>query len=367
MPELEAQTVVPYLRTRGLVPATVRDEDLTVRDRSSAHLNYAVATRGEDNPAGWFVKQGLGVAGRRALAVESAAYRELEAAGKAAGPGALSPALLHHDVERDVLVVELLGSGVDLREYRLRGSGFESLVGQAVGEVLADLHGLPAPVIDQSGGPWASRAPWVLHAHRPRPATLRHVSPADVEVIKLLQGSVPMREGLERLRLVWRQDGFIHGDLRWENCIVAPDPGSYSGVTVRLVDWERASPGDPCFDLGAAAAEYLRSWLSSVAEGSPADLEHVVRSADAPFEAMTPELRSMWQAYAHRRQLDATARRNTLARFLPFVAVRLIVSAFEQTQDNERLTSEVVLTLQAAENLFAWPWQAIARTLALDP
>ena len=170
-----------------------------------------------------------------------------------------------------------------------------------------------------------------------------------------------MREGLERLRVAWRRDGFIHGDVRWENLVVAPDS------TVRLVDWERASPGDPLFDLGAAAAEYLRSWLSSVAAGPTADLEQLQRFADRPFAVMAPELRSLWQAYADGRELDSAARRTTFARCVPFVAVRLIASAFEQTQETERLTAEVALTLQTAENLFAWPWQASARALGIDP
>lgn len=53
----------------------------------------------------------------------------------------------------------------------------------------------------------------------------------------------------ERPRLIT----LVHGDVRWENCLVQADPGS-----VRLIDWETAGMGDPAWDVAGVIQEHLR-------------------------------------------------------------------------------------------------------------
>lgn len=369
---LDERTVVAYLRAHQLVSEGVPDERLEVVDRSSVHLNYSVAARGPAGGrvgGGWFVKQGASRAGCRAIARERAAYRELQEAASGRDGTTFGPALLHADAARSVLVLELVPHGVNLMEHRLQPNAFAPAVGRAVGEVLARLHGLGPPALERWQAPPEPRVPWVLLAHRPRPATLRDASPADVEVMKLLQGSRPLRMGLERLRTHWRRQGFIHGDIRWENWVIGSDAGAPPPGTppVSLVDWERAGLGDPCFDLGAAIAEYLRAWLSSMTPEPTPDVDRLAGSAKWPLEAMTQELRSLWRAYADGRALGRRARRTTLACSVPFAAARLVAAAFEHTQDHEQVIPEVLLMLQTASNLFAWPWQASVRAIGLEP
>jgi Phosphotransferase enzyme family len=42
----------------------------------------------------------------------------------------------------------------------------------------------------------------------------------------------------------------VHGDLKWDNCLIDGDSG------VRVVDWETAAVGDPAWDVAAIVHEY---------------------------------------------------------------------------------------------------------------
>jgi aminoglycoside phosphotransferase (APT) family kinase protein len=193
------------------------------------------------------------------------------------------------------------------------------------------------------------------------------VSLADVEVIKLLQQSTSIHDGLDRLRDGWRHEAFIHGDFCWENCILSSLPASLNAPRIQLVDWERASGGDPCFDLGAAIAEYLRCWLWSMTVQPTADAERLARSATRPLEAMRSEVAALWNAYVHVRGLDLAGGRRILARTIDYAAVRLVAAAFEQTHEVQRPSAAAVLAVQVAENLLTWRWEASARMVGIEP
>ncbi len=361
---LTRATVIPYLQSRGLLPAGSLDS-LRVARRSSLNLNFAVTIRGrghEATRAGWFVKQGLGRAGRPAVAHEHAAYRELHREPN--GISDFIPALVDYDAERAILVLELAARGRSLHERRRTSRGFSPRFGRVLGEALGCLHERRPPSLAPSGSPRAA-LPWVLRAHRPRPAALRDVSPADVELIKLLQRSGHIREGLDGLAAGWRPQVFVHGDFRWENWVVSnarsPNPAT------RLVDFERACGGDPALDLGAALAEYLRCWLSSMPAEPRLNAAQLRSDANRPLEAMRPEVAALWGAYADRRRLDDVQRAAMRARCIEFAAVRLIGAAFEQAEGAEHLSAEAGRAVQVAENLFALPCDASARLIGIVP
>jgi hypothetical protein len=362
---LTRETVVPYLQSHGLLPPGSLD-GLRVARRSSLNLSFAVTVRRRDvasTRAGLFVKQGLGRAGRLAMAHEHAAYRELHR--EPHGVDRFIPALMDYDAERAILVLELAGRGRNLHERRRTARGFSPRLGRVLGEALGCLHERRPPALNPSDGARTAALPWVLHAHRPRPAALRDVTPGDVEVIKLLQQSRHIREGLDELAAGWRPCVFVHGDFRWENCVVS-NVRSARPVT-QLVDFERASGGEPALDLGAAFAEYLRCWLSSMPVDPSLEAAQLGGHATRPLEEMRPEVADLWRAYTGRRRLDDAERAAVLTRCVGFAAVRLIGAAFEQTEDAEHLSPEAGRAVQVAENLFAWPWDASARLIGIVP
>jgi hypothetical protein len=357
---LTPTTVIPYLQARGLLPTDSVDGLRVVR-RSSVNLAFAVVRRPECSaaPVGWFVKQGLGSSGRRAVAREHAAYRRLD--GEADGIAAFIPALVDYNADQAILVLELAGRYRNLHERRRTARGFSPRLGRVLGDALGCLHDHRPPTPHS----WDTAPPWILRAHRPRPAALRHTSPADLEIIKLLQQSPPIRDGMDRLAAGWRPQAFVHGDFRWENCVVAEMRGATP--LMRIVDFEQASAGDPAIDVGAAFAEYIRSWLSSMPNEPSLGGTELADVAIRPIEEMQPEIAALWRAYTERRELDDAERVAMLARCVDFAAVRLIAAALEQTAEAEWPPPAAGRALQVAENLFAWPWEASARLIGIVP
>jgi hypothetical protein len=359
---LTQATVIPYLQAHGLLPAdSVRG--VSVARRAGLNLTFAVVLRpgGGAGPAGWFVKQGVGRASRRAVAHEHAAYRELNREPR--GIGAFIPALVDYDAERAILVLELAGHYRNLHERRRTAQGFSPRFGRVLGEALGCLHEHRPP--DHWDEPREAAPPWILRAHRPRPAALRDASLAELEVVKLLQHSPPIRDGLDELAADWWPQAFVHGDFRWENCVVA-DVRSVRPL-MRIVDFERAAAGDPALDVGAAFAEYIRSWLSSMPVEPASGAAQLRDGAIRPVEEMHPEIAALWRAYAERRSLDDAAREAMLARCMDFAAVRLIAAAFEETGEAEGLPAGAGRAVQLAESLFAWPWDASAHLIGIVP
>jgi hypothetical protein len=358
---LTQATVIPYLQARGLLHSRSLD-GVRVAGRSSLNLNFAVTIRGHGQgttSAGWFVKQGLGRAGRRAVAHEHVAYRELH--GKPDGIDEFIPALVDYDAERAILVLGLAGRCRNLHERRRTARGFSPRFGRVLGEALGCLHGR-RPLAPEGA---VAAPPWVLRAHRPRPAALRDVSPADLEVIKLLQQSRPIREGLDGLAVGWRPRAFVHGDFRWENCVVSN--ARSTRPETRLVDFEWSCGGEPALDVGAAFGEYIRCWLSSMPADPTLGAERLGRDAIRPLEDMRPEIAALWRAYANRRRFDDAERAVMLARCMGFAGARLIGVAFEESAEAERLPARAGRAVQVAENLFAWPWAVSAALIGVAP
>lgn len=51
-------------------------------------------------------------------------------------------------------------------------------------------------------------------------------------------------EALDSLLSSWQFETLIHGDMRWENCLVRTDRD-----TIHFVDWELANLGDGAWDV----------------------------------------------------------------------------------------------------------------------
>ena len=82
-----------------------------------------------------------------------------------------------------------------------------------------------------------------------------------MEIIALLQTDRELGAALDRIADEWWPGALIHGDVRFENVLaIGSQPGFDANVC--LVDWETATFGDPCWDLGCLIAEFVHRSLS---------------------------------------------------------------------------------------------------------
>jgi aminoglycoside phosphotransferase (APT) family kinase protein len=355
---LPQSEVARYLLDRGLLtPAAIVDGEVRVLDASSRNLNFKVES---SLGSSYLVKQGLGPDAVATVAREAGVYEYLS---RKDGVRPYLPDFHGYDVERQVLVLELIRAGTDLRSYHLRRGRFEVGVADSLGRALGALHRATTFTVEPAPAP--DRAPFVLYLHRPDGRIFRDLSATSIELIKIIQHAPSLPGRLDGLRSSWSPSALIHQDVKWDNIIVLATSGSRVGTRLKLIDWEGAVDGDPCWDVGSAFSSFLSTWLFSIpitGQSPPADFPRLARYQ---LEKMQPAIRRFWQSYVAETGLDPATAHLRLLRSVEYAGARLVQTAFEVAQVSMSLNGAIVLHLQLAENVLDRSTEATVHLLGV--
>jgi aminoglycoside phosphotransferase (APT) family kinase protein len=232
----------------------------------------------------------------------------------------------------------------------------EPAVGAAVGRAVGELH-----AEDLDLGSEVPRSDWLqggVGIARPTPKRLHTLSAGGIDLLKLLQRSDELDARLRALAPP-TVESLVHGDLRWENVLVAPD----AEIQVWLVDWEMGGAGETAWDAGCFAAACLSAWLCSIPSVPGVRPDRLEDEATLPWAALAPGLDAFWSAYrgiAPETHADAWT-----ARCAQLTAVRLVYRAFECTQFDTSLGTTPVLHLQVAARILDDPVHAAGELLRI--
>lgn len=340
---LTRETVVPYLRERGLLAEAARSP--RVEDRYGRNRVFVART---GDGCGYVVK---------ACAPHDGALLAREAAilGRLAGVGGIAPQPVQFDRGSGVLVTRLVGTGEDLAAHQLR-RGCSTVLARAAGRALARLHGLPPRAL---GDVAPGCAPPLSLPPDPAPAGLVWASSgAAVEFIGLVQRAHELGDRLAGVTAAWRPDALIHGDVRWANWVPYAPPDGSRRTRVALVDWELAQRGEPAFDLGSMLADYLVAWVTSIAVADRGDL---ARYALRPLAHLQPAMRGFWDAYV----ADSGRTGPPARRVVECAAARIVQYAWERTATQARLEPIAGLLLQLSLGMLRRPAEAAVALLAM--
>jgi aminoglycoside phosphotransferase (APT) family kinase protein len=340
VPAVLAQSqVAHYLVALGLVnPGTVVGERLTVLDASRRNSVFVVST-----PETTFVVKQAGHGCERTLAHEAEVLR-------AVARLRIAPELVHYDAAAVRLVLRSPAGAVAWGDQRR----VPRLAAAALGRALATIHAAALDVPTPAG---VDRL-WGLP--EPPLERLRDMSDGALGLLAAIQGSCELCDRLHALRETAAGAGFVHGDLRWENSLAVPAPGSTRRSRVLLIDWELAGAGDPAIDVGTALAEYLRLWVDSVPLADPADPARLLRHARFPLERLRPAMQALWSGYRR-----AATRPIALRRVVEMAAVRLLEAGLEQAHELGSPSFDGRRLLQLADNLLRTPEHAAWSLLGL--
>jgi hypothetical protein len=362
---LTNRELVTYLLRRGLVSAeTVVAGDLRLADLSRRNQNRAVLS--ERGPS-YLAKQGNGTQGIGTLAHEAAIYRFLQEHPRSAAILPFLPRCYGYDPAAAVLLLEYVRDAQTLRELYGHRARLSPRLAATLGRALASLHAATSAAEVPRGDVESieSYPAWILSMHRPDLEFLRHTSSANVEVVRIAQGFPEFAALLDALRAGWRVEALTHNDLKWDNVLVrrsAPGPGK---VELKLVDWELAGFGDPCWDVGSAFNDYLGCWLLSIPVTADAPPARFVERAAHPITAMQPAIRAFWLAYVRHRRPGAATAEQWLLRAVQYAGARLLQTAYELMQTAIQLTGNAVCLLQVSLNFLQRPREAAAHVLGL--
>jgi Ser/Thr protein kinase RdoA (MazF antagonist) len=355
---LAQEDVARYLLDRGLLgPEALLDGDLAITDVSSRNRNFRVETR--DGPC-YLLKQAMTPQDTAMVAHEAGIYQQL-GQGEDKLSGHL-PRYHGYDQEQGVLVLELVRNAQSLRSLHLSSSspsaGPAAILGSALGALHLTTHAQSPPSVPVM-------APWILWVHRPDARVFRDISAAGLELIRIIQGAKGFSEALDEVRGKWRHEALMHGDVKWDNCLVRRLEDGIEEL--RLIDWESAAPGDPCWDIGSALSHYLSFWLFSIPVTGSEPPERFPELAGYPLDGMKPALAACWISYVDARCLNGQSSTDELLRSIELAGARLIQTAFESAQMMQQITSTIVLHLQLALNIMQRPEETATQLLGLLP
>ena len=289
---LTQREVILYLLRRKLIsPESIVQGDLVVVDASRRNLNFKVIS--ECSPS-YLLKQGVDPGRIVTVAREAAVYQLLNSDTRDDGVHRYLPHFYGYDAEEHILILELLRDAQDLREYYTRRGPFFKTPAAELGEALGTLHRMS--VVGGKGVEviqgFEHKPPWVLSLHYLDLSVFRNISNANIEVIKIIQQFSEFCELLDSLRREWRTEALIHYDIRWDNCLVSTPSATKRKSGLKIVDWELAGVGDPCWDVGSVFNDYLSCWLLSIPITGETPPDRYPELARYPLNKMQPAIRS---------------------------------------------------------------------------
>lgn len=360
---LTPDRIVYYLIERGYVSLdAVVDGDFLVVDYRRRNRNFQIICR---KRRGLFVKQVQSMEAEpiSTLQREANCYWLAQTQPALAPLAAMMPKFVGYDPLRHVLAIELLDEAETLSEHHRRlGRLPESLTAQ-LGGMLGSYHrGLGKWIMDsQYRSLFPQAIPWILSFHKMRPEYFRPFSAGNARLLELVQSYTEFHEILDTLRGEWQVNGLVHGDMKWENCLVQ----TRESATLKLVDWEMADLGDPCWDVGALLQSFLVFWILSLPLAGQVEPAQLVDMAQHPLNNMQPSIRSFWRGYRGAMLLDAAGAKDLLLQCVRFSGARMIQSAFECLYFAPDLTPQAICLLQVSLNILQDPSGVLENLLGI--
>lgn len=364
---LTEMAVVQHLLKRGLLSArSVTKNDISVMNISRRNWNFQVVNA--SGPS-YIVKRGRDAEGLLTVASEAAIYRSLKASPDFTEMMHSVPEFCSYDEDEHILITQLFPNTRNLQEHHTITGRFSTELGAAQGRVLGTLHRITGGRVKRNGtAAPGDRPPWILSIHEPGTQLLQTGSGANIELVRMIQRSPEFCNALERLRNQWHPSALIHHDVKWDNWLVPETTaGRAPRRDLKLIDWELACIGDPCWDAGSVFNDYLRSWVLSIPITALESVSRVAGACRYPLETMQPAIRAYWRSYIHHMAVPSTNAYEWLIRSIRYGSVRLIQTAYEWMRVSSKLTGNIVCLVQLSMNIMRRPEEAVTGLLGLGP
>ncbi|MFZ6746213.1 phosphotransferase family protein [Undibacterium sp. JH2W] len=359
---MTASNMAHYLLARGtLPPAVVVDGDFMVVEAGRRNRNYKIIRR---DGSGLFVKQIKEVEPMAISTMqrEAACYRMAQKPGYEALAN-LMPHFVDHDAARHCLTIALLPGAENLTEFHGSRKIFPAEVGKMLGTALGSYHqtlrGKTLLTEDLSNFP--RMAPWILNFHQTSLMANNTLSGGVQQLGAIIRQYPDLQENLTRLAQGWRYDSIIHGDMKWDNCVVYP--GADGELAFRIIDWELVDYGDASWDIGAVLQAYLTSWIYSMPLHMDFNPASFVDKANFPLEGMYPAIHAFWRSYIQTAGIEKSQAPAYLLRSMEYGAARMVQTAFESLYYSPSMSNHAAILLQVSQNILRNPHQAASALL----
>lgn len=258
------------------------------------------------------------------------------------------PKLVHYAPERHQLALELVENAKNLSAYFLEHQVVPESVCAKVGKAIAT-YGQSATNLASTDARSQEQIPWILTLPKTGIASSMLISGGNSQLLALLRKYPEFHEHLNKLLDAWETRALVHGDMKWENCIVSPCNAEPSKMRLHIIDWEIVGLGDPLWDVGSFIQSFFTMWILSTTAQSNASLE--TNSATETLKRMQPGMKAFLDAYAD----TSGTTHDICGQALQFAAARIIQTAFETMLTSQQMSPSALQMLQLSTNIFSKP------------
>ena len=363
---LTASNLVYHLIGRGSITAdSVVSGDFALVDAGRRNRNFKIIRR---QTPGLFVKQAKTQEQQAFMTLqrEAAFYQVASTDPRYSILKELMPEFVDYDPTRYALTIKLLPDAESLAEYQLRNNTISDASATALGTALGRCHNqLPMALTDQAfAGFLTADVPWVMNLEQIGYTVLTNFGGLGPHLVAALKSYHALQPMLTALRPLWQFDSLVHGDPKWDNCLITPRADG--GLDFKLIDWELIDIGDGAWDVAMVFKELLVFWLLSIKDAAN-PLPHVY----APSSQRTPaDLRApaqaFWQAYTNARQFTPDVARAYLLRAVRYTAGRLVIAILEYFSPLPQLTNHAWAMLELSADILRNPEKAATELFGLN-
>jgi Ser/Thr protein kinase RdoA (MazF antagonist) len=359
---LTLESVVPYLIERGLIdPNWIIDGELRISSSARRNRNFKV-----EGPSGkgFLLKQPDDPmeGGHETLRREQTFRRFCRECSQAGPLAPLLPRLIESDRQEARSVYELIPDVTSIWSLLDAQNGEPALTEavRSVGQALGTVHRvfrLSGWEDDSYPHGLSRQLPWALTFPRPEPWLLAHMSAANHQTWRILQGEDGLDDRLQALCRLWQPETLIHGDVRFDNFLFRRPPTDLQSapIEVWLVDWEMVQIGDPAWDLAGALQDFLVFWIASMPLSAERSVEQSIDQSRVRLADLQAAIRELWTGYQAGAGMSGGERGSFLGRAVAYSAARLFQSVHEMSQPEDELPGQAVILLQLGANLMADP------------
>jgi len=363
-----AENIVHYLTDKNFITSeSVVDGDFSVLDMTRRNRNFKIIRK---QNRGYFVKQVKNYDSQsiNSLTREAQSYYLAQNDPSFIGIAELMPRLVHYDPVRNILILELFPESENLSEMHLRLGVFPNYIATSLGKSLGIYHRDVSNTINEVRAKkiFPEALPWMLTMNQQYILQIKNADPNFYLFFSIIDKYPEFLSSIERLRDEWRVNSLIHGDMKWDNCIVYKEgDDAKENLKLKIIDWELADLGDSAWDVGAVFQTYLSLWVMSIPGAGQNNPQRSEQFAKYKIEDLQPAIRSFWNAYAAIMSFDKTSQTALLEKCSKYAAVRMIQTVYEQVHFTKQLSKNAIYLLQLSLNIIKNPTEAIRALLGL--
>jgi hypothetical protein len=272
------------------------------------------------------------------------------------------PQILHCDQPNFIVVNKFLLPYDDLQDYYDRRRIYPVSIAQEIGQHLGLIHRQTygqdwQTLVESNIGLARNRAQRSFLRLNRLHSGIFAVTPIEcLHFYKLYQQYPSLAEAIEHLADTYNACCLVHSDLKLNNILLhhQESPPTHES-RLRLIDWERASWGDPANDLGNVINSYLQLWLENLVVSSELNINESLQLAIVPLSELQPSFFALVKAYQQTFPAIFADQPNYLERVLQYAGLELIRRIEVVIAEDRQFDNRGIAILQVAKKLLCEP------------